>query len=99
MSGNRDFSEERLCALTEYVWSRSHMPAQHLQFTVWRSDFSAYARLGRSITGASYVKGRAMPEIEEVDADWFRRFVKVRTPWYARAIGWVLTLYLLGRSL
>jgi hypothetical protein len=65
MAGNRRFSAKRFRAL-------SHIIAESLQTqgklclpvffnALWLCDMTAYGKLGRSITGAEWVKGLSYP--------------------------------------
>lgn len=57
MAGRTPFSTEKLRELVLYVGQRPIRSGRiGLAVILWRSDFGAYARHGKSITGATYVR-------------------------------------------
>jgi hypothetical protein len=65
MAGNRKFSVKRFRALAEYIadglQAQGQLCLPTFFFTLWRCDMTAYARLGKSLTGAEWVKGCQFP--------------------------------------
>lgn len=83
MSGRRRYSPARFRHLALYILHKAGdegMTAQQLCNVMWRCDFEAYRRLGRSITGATYVKVEdgAVP-MRKKDAEAVARQARKRT--------------------
>lgn len=57
MAGNVPYNEEKLALLTEWLINVGGIwDLRKVSFILWKSDFDAYARLGKAITGAVYIK-------------------------------------------
>jgi hypothetical protein len=86
MSGGRPFDPRRFRALARIiVRSAGLMPPAELAWLMFRIDLDAYARLGASMTGATWLRGTAHPEAREPGWGWFEHFM--RQPLWARAAG------------
>lgn len=93
MSGGVEFDARKFEAVADYYKSRSpKLCAADLAFLMMSTDFTAYRHLGHSITGATYLRGAHTPEIAELDPLWFRRFIRARTPLWARLLAWPIVL-------
>jgi hypothetical protein len=98
VSGGRGFSEERLRGLADYAFDRQPMPSDALAVLLWFSDFEFFRRHGRSISGATWVKGPAfgLPGpvyVQQVGEDWFQRYVRERCGPIPNLFGWLLALW------
>ncbi len=96
MTGGRDFDPARFVGIADYIVGRGGpMPSERLAWIMFASDFKAYAQLGESITGATWLKGDQHPECREAGIGWFRTYVRARTPWWAKLGGWLATAWVL----
>src|SRR5436190_18592845 len=72
MAGNREFDSGRFKELVLYLTERSseeidpRMSRVKLNKLLYRSDFEAFRLLGRSITGATYIRGEFGPMAAEL---------------------------------
>lgn len=62
MKNDRRFSRKRFKALIHYIISSSGpMDEEKLCWILWHCDTESWARTGKSITGATYIKGEKYP--------------------------------------
>lgn len=59
----RRFSRKRFETLIAHITAKSGRPLteEELCWLLWQCDMVAYATLGQSITGATYIKGEKHP--------------------------------------
>jgi hypothetical protein len=93
------FSEAQVRALCDHaVAIAGLMPSVKLELILWKSDFDAFARLGKPITGATWVKGtwERPVYIRELGPDWFQGYIKRRCGRLAtamgRAVAWLIAV-------
>jgi hypothetical protein len=104
MSGGVPFDPAKFEAVARYVCARHEQMrspysvcSTRLSVLMWRSDFDAFARLGRSITGATWCKGRTVPYCREMGEGWASRFIFAQQPLYARLLGRLLAVVCVAR--
>jgi uncharacterized phage-associated protein len=70
MAGHREFDEQRLKAVMAYIAGKTTPGKLKLFKLLYLADFSAYVRLGRSITGESYLAKTLGPVPENLDENF-----------------------------
>jgi hypothetical protein len=101
MSGGIPFNRQKLDALTGYALSRAPRPfsGEDVAWLIFNSDMDAYRKLGKPITGATYLRGRRHPEVREVGDGYFERATRDAAPLWSRIVAGLLTAYCFGRAL
>lgn len=99
MSGGMDFNPRKFdlgvdIAMTACPWLRP----DGLAWFMYKCDMEAYLRLGKALTGATYLRGREHPEVAELGNGWFTRRVFRAQPAWAKAAGLLAAAYVVARA-
>jgi hypothetical protein len=102
MAGGREFDPRRYDMLAAYVLDHptrigGRLAGSDLSTVMFLLDMNAYRTLGASLTGATWTRGRKVPEARERDLAWHRRFVANRQPIGVRIAGALIALYAAAR--
>lgn len=88
MAGGREFDRERLEVFTKSLLSDGPpLSGADVAWRIYTADMIAFRHLGKSLTGATWFKGRSHPEVREVGEGWFERRSLELAPWWARLAG------------
>lgn len=89
MSGRVEFDREKFEAMVNLALGLPRLRPGNLAWFAYRCDMDSYRAMGRSITGATYVKGTEYPEVRELGRGWFVRRVLRERPAWTRACGYL----------